>query len=61
MSDLVVAIGMVLVIEGLLYGAFPGLARRVAVQVLQVPEGSLRVAGLAAAFAGLGLVWLIRG
>lgn len=61
MSDLVVAIGLVLAIEGLLYGAFPGLARRVAVEVASASEGTLRTAGLAAAIVGVGLVWIIRG
>ena len=61
MSDLVVAIGLVLVIEGLVYGAFPGLARRMAAQAVETPEQVLRAAGLTAIALGVGLVWLVRG
>lgn len=61
MSDLIVAIGLVLVIEGLIYGGFPNLARRLAAEVLSLPENALRVAGLASIAVGVGLVWLARG
>jgi uncharacterized protein len=61
MSDFFVAIGLVLVIEGLLYGAFPGAARRMAAQASETPENNLRLAGLAAIAIGVGVVWLVRG
>ena len=60
-SDLVVALGLALVIEGIFYGGFPAVARRMAAQVSNMPESALRTAGLVAAAAGLALVWLIRG
>jgi len=60
-SDLIVAIGLVLVIEGLIYGGFPNLAKRLAAEVLALPENALRVAGLASIAVGVGLVWLARG
>ena len=53
--------GLVLVIEGVLYGGFPGLARKLAGEVLSMPENALRIAGLVAAAVGVGMVWLIRG
>lgn len=61
MSDFIVALGLVLVIEGLIYGAFPRLARRMAAQAVETPEQVLRIAGLAAIGAGVGIVWLVRG
>ena len=61
MSDLVVALGLVLVIEGVLYGGLPGLARRLAAEVLTMPEQVLRVSGLVAAALGVVIVWLVRG
>lgn len=61
MTDFVVAIGLVLVMEGVVYGLFPGLARRMAAQAVETPEQVLRVAGLAAIAAGVGIVWLVRG
>lgn len=61
MQDLFAAIGLVLVIEGLVYGGFPSLARKLAGEVLSMPENALRIAGLAAIAIGVGIVWLVRG
>ncbi|MCV3208983.1 DUF2065 family protein [Mesorhizobium sp. YC-39] len=61
MQDFLAAMGLVLVIEGLVYGCFPGLARKLAGEVLAMPENALRIAGLAAIVIGVGIVWLVRG
>ncbi|AZV21374.1 MULTISPECIES: DUF2065 domain-containing protein [Mesorhizobium] len=61
MQDFLAAMGLVLVIEGLVYGGFPGLARKLATEVLSLPENALRIAGLAAIVIGVGIVWLVRG
>jgi uncharacterized protein YjeT (DUF2065 family) len=61
MADLVVAIGLVLVIEGLVFAAIPGTAKRLAASALETPEGSLRIAGVVALFLGVLIVWLVRG
>ncbi|RWQ29091.1 DUF2065 domain-containing protein [Mesorhizobium sp.] len=61
MQDFLAAIGLVLVVEGLVYGGFPGLAKKLAGEVLSMPENTLRVAGLIAIAVGVGLVWLVRG
>ena len=61
MSDFLAAIGLVLVVEGLVYGGFPGLAKKLATEVLGVPENVLRIAGLASIAVGVGVVWLVRG
>ncbi|MER9656801.1 DUF2065 family protein [Mesorhizobium sp. M0152] len=61
MQDFFAAIGLVLVIEGLVYGGFPGLARKLAGDMLSMPENALWIAGLAAIAAGVGIVWLARG
>ncbi len=61
MQDFLAAIGLVFVVEGLVYGGFPRLARRLAGEVLAMPEGTLRVAGLAAIALGVAIVWLVRG
>jgi len=60
MSDLVTALGLVLVIEGALYALFPAPMRRIATQVLGQPEGALRTAGLISALVGFVIVWLVR-
>ena len=61
MLDLIAALGLVLVVEGLVYCGFPGMAKRLATEVLGTPENVLRIAGLAAIAVGVGIVWLVRG
>ena len=61
MSDFIVAIGLVLAIEGLIYAAFPQAAKRMAASALAAPDGLLRIAGVASAILGVILVWLMRG
>ncbi|PAQ03431.1 MAG: DUF2065 domain-containing protein [Mesorhizobium sp.] len=61
MQDFLAAIGLVLVVEGLVYGGFPGLAKKLASEVLSMPENALRIAGLIAIAVGVGIVWLVRG
>ena len=61
MSDLVAALGLVLVLEGIIYGGMPAFAKRLAAEVVSIPEGALRVGGLVAMALGVGIVWLVRG
>lgn len=61
MADLVVGIGLVLVIEGLLWALVPNFAERLMEAAASVPQGSLRLAGWTSVLIGLGLVWMIRG
>jgi uncharacterized protein YjeT (DUF2065 family) len=61
MSDFLVALGLVFVIEGIVFAAFPDAAKRAVTAVLETPDTVLRLIGLASAVAGLLLVWLIRG
>lgn len=61
MTDFLAAIGLVLVIEGLVLAAFPGRVRQ-ALEALRVtPDQTLRVVGVCAALAGLVWLWLVRG
>ncbi len=60
MNDVVAAIGLVLVIEGLLYAAAPPLAKAMMRQGLAVPDGQLRAIGLVVLAVGVGVVWLAR-
>jgi uncharacterized protein YjeT (DUF2065 family) len=61
MAEFIAAIGLVLVIEGLLFAAFPRAAKRLPASALESPETSLRVAGIASAVLGLLLIWFVRG
>lgn len=61
MSDLIVALGLVLALEGALYALVPGGMKAVMRNALQMPEQTLRISGLAALALGVLLVWFIRG
>jgi hypothetical protein len=60
MADFLAALGLVFVIEGLVFAAFPEQAKRAMASVMQTPETTLRVIGIGSAVAGLILVWLVR-
>jgi len=60
-QDLLTALSLVLVIEGIAYALAPDGMKRMAAAVAQTPPRPLRLAGLAAAVVGVSLVWLIRG
>ncbi len=60
MGDFMAALGLVFVIEGLIFAAFPVHAKKAMISVLETPEASLRAIGLASAIAGLLLVALAR-
>ena len=61
MSDVIAAVGLVLVLEGALYALFPSFMKRMAAQALETPGETLRLAGLVSAALGVGVVWLVRG
>lgn len=61
MSDFLTAVGLALVIEGVLYAAFPGPMRRALVSVSGMPEQAIRMGGLMALAIGVFVVWLVRG
>lgn len=61
MGDILVGIGLVLVIEGLLWAAFPWLAIRMLMAAAETPEQSLRAAGTIAMAVGVVIVWAVRG
>lgn len=60
MSELIVGIGLVFVMEGLFFAAFPSAARRNAIAILETSEQALRVIGVIAAAIGVGVIWLHR-
>ncbi|CTQ53013.1 hypothetical protein LP7551_01533 [Roseibium album] len=61
MSELITALGLVLVFEGVLYALVPGGMKNVMRSAIETPDQTLRTAGLVAAAIGLFLVWIIRG
>jgi len=61
MSDFLVALGLVFAIEGLMFAALPGMAKRAMETVLETPETPLRIIGISSALLGVVLIWLVRG
>ena len=61
MSDLLTALALVLVIEGLVLAVFADRLNLMLAKLSEIPPEALRVAGLIAAALGLFAVWLIRG
>jgi len=61
MGDLLTALALVLVIEGLILVAFADRLEELLARLAEIPPEALRVAGLVSAVLGLFAVWLIRG
>lgn len=61
MIDLAVALGLVLVLEGLLWALAPDLARRLLESMAAMQDRQLATAGWIAVSAGALIVWLTRG
>jgi len=60
-GEIITAIGLVFVIEGLIWALFPHLFQRLALLASDTPEGQLRVSGIIAIAVGVFIVWLVRG
>lgn len=60
MAQFLVALGLVFVIEGLVFAAFPGPAKRALAAMMDSPEPFLRIVGIISAVAGLVIIWVFR-
>lgn len=58
--ELIVAVALVLVLEGALYALFPDGMKRMMSVVMEMPSDKLRVAGLTCATTGVALAWVIQ-
>jgi hypothetical protein len=58
--DLIAALGLALVVEGVLFAAFPEAVRRALIDAARSPRERMRIVGVASAGAGLVVVWLAR-
>lgn len=59
-ADLLSALALMLVLEGLLPFASPGLFRRLLLQAAQMDSLGLRVSGLLTMLIGVALLYLVR-
>ncbi|SIO57081.1 hypothetical protein SAMN05444722_3682 [Rhodovulum sp. ES.010] len=60
MSFVILAIGLVLVVEGLVFALAPSRLDEVVELIRQIPPETRRLIGLAAVALGTGLVWLAQ-
>ncbi|MGN6489479.1 MAG: DUF2065 domain-containing protein [Devosia sp.] len=61
MTDFLAALALAIVIEGLLYAAFPEHMKKMLASILSMPASTIRAVALACALVGLALFWLVRG
>jgi len=60
LREIVLALGLLLLIEGALYALMPERMQQLMEMMRQQPAERLRVAGLVAAAVGVALMWLVR-
>jgi hypothetical protein len=59
-ADFLIGVGILFVLEGLLFAASPAWMRRAMKSALATPDNILRIVGIGSAVAGLILIWLVR-
>ena len=59
-QDLLMALGLVFVIEGLLYALVPGHLKNMMKAMEGVPDDALRIGGLAALGFVVFMVWVVK-
>ena len=60
MKELVIAFGLLLFIEGLLYALFPSKMKNMLKTIEKFPANQLRVSGLLFALIGFVVVWYAK-
>ncbi|MBR7159070.1 MAG: DUF2065 domain-containing protein [Alphaproteobacteria bacterium] len=60
MTELGIAFGLVLVLEGISYALFPEAMRKAVQEVMKLPAEKLRTIGICAALLGLAIVWIFK-
>lgn len=61
MQELIIAAGLFLVIEGLVYALFPAGLKRMAEMLPSIPDQTLRLIGLGSIALGVLIVWMVKG
>ena len=61
MKELIVAIGLLFVIEGLMYAIFPDQMKNMMEKMRGMSSSNLRTGGLFFALIGFIIVWIIKG
>ncbi|WJR76936.1 DUF2065 domain-containing protein [Bradyrhizobium sp. NP1] len=59
-AEFLIGVGILFVIEGLLFAASPAFMRKAMKSAMATPDNILRAVGIGSAVAGLVLIWAIR-
>lgn len=59
-TDFLIGIGILFVIEGLLFAAMPNWMRQAMKSAIVTPDNVLRAVGIGSAVVGLVVIWLVR-
>jgi uncharacterized protein YjeT (DUF2065 family) len=59
-ADFLIGVGILFVIEGLLFAASPTWMRKAMKSALSMPDNILRAVGIGSAGVGLILIWIVR-
>ncbi len=60
MRELIIAFGLFLFIEGLLYALFPAKMKHMLSKLNQISDGQLRSGGLIFAVIGFVIIWYLK-
>ena len=61
MQELIIALGLFIVLEGLIYALFPNGVKKMAEQLPMVPDQSLRTFGVVVVALGVLVIWFVKG
>ncbi len=60
MKELIIAFGLFLFIEGILYALFPSKMKNMLLKLNQINSSQLRIGGLVFAIIGFVIIWYIK-
>ena len=60
MKELIIAFGLLLFIEGILYALFPSKMKNMLKSIEKFEPTQLRIGGLVFALIGFGIIWYVK-